>query len=142
MDQWYLIRYHSESNRHQIAATNSLQRTDSSRKNSFDLHKNGKFLSLGCIGLTAMCCLALSGCGSYFVQNSLTGALVTSPATVSFGSVMVGRAVSTTVDVLNKGVTPIQLSQLTVNGKAFSASAANNLPVTLAVGETYKLNVN
>jgi hypothetical protein len=142
MDQWYLIRYHSESNRQQTAASKFLQWTESLRKNSFDLHKNGKLFSLRNIGLAAMCCLALSGCGSYFVQNSLTGALVTSPATVSFGSVMVGRAVSTTVDVLNKGVTPIQLSQLTVNGKAFSASGNSNLPVTLAVGETYRLNVN
>ena len=142
MDQWYLIRYHSESNRQQTAASKFLQWTESLRKNSFDLHKNGKLFSLRNIGLAAMCCLALSGCGSYFVQNSLTGALVTSPATVSFGSVMVGRAVSTTVNVLNKGVTPIQLSQLTVNGKAFSASGNSNLPVTLAVGETYKLNVN
>ncbi len=141
MDQWYLIRHHSESNRHQAGASNFLQRTDSLVRKSYHSHKNGKLFSLGNISLAAICCLALSGCGSYFVQNSLTGALVTSPATVSFGSVMVGRAVSTTVDVLNKGATPIELSELTVNGKAFSASGKSNLPVTLAVGETYRLNV-
>ncbi len=68
--------------------------------------------------------------------------MVTSPASVSFGSVVVGKAVSTTVEVLNHGAAPIELSQLSVNGQAFSASAANTLPVTLAVGGTYKLSVN
>ncbi len=102
----------------------------------------GKLFSLGSIGIAAMCCVALSGCGSYFAQNSVAGALVLSPASVSFGSVAVGKAVSSTVEVINHGAAPIELSQLAVNGQAFSASAANTLPVTLAVGETYKLSVN
>ncbi len=142
MDQLYLIRHHSELNRHRITASKFFQWTGSLRKSSLALNKNGKLFSLGSIGLAAMCCAALSGCGSYFVQNSVAAALVTSPATVSFGSVMVGHAMSATVDVLNKGTAPVQLSQLTVNGQAFSASAGNSLPVTLAVGATYKLNVN
>jgi hypothetical protein len=143
MDQLYSIRHHSDLNRPQTAASNSHQPNQNARRNSIHLPEiaNRKLLSLSSIGLAAVCCLALSGCGSYFVENGIAGALIT-PATVSFGSVMVGKAVSTTIDVLNRGSAPIKLSQLTVNGQAFSANGKNSLPITLAVGETYKLSVN
>lgn len=144
MYQLFPIRHYSDLNRSQSAASKSLLRTENSSRNSNDLHRiaQGKLFSLGSIGIAAMCCVALSGCGSYFAQNSVAGALVLSPASVSFGSVAVGKAVSSTVEVINHGAAPIELSQLSVNGQAFSASAANTLPVTLAVGETYKLSVN
>ena len=143
MDQLYSIRHHSDLNRAQTAASKSLQPDQNSRRNSNHLPEfaQRKQFSLSSIGLAAVCCLALSGCGSYFVENGIAGSLIT-PATVSFGSVMVGKAASTTIDVLNRGAAPIQLSQVTVNGQAFSANGKNSLPITLAVGETYKLSVN
>ncbi len=143
MDQLYSIRHHSDLNRPQTAESKSLQPNQNSRRNSNHLPEiaQRKLFSLSTFGLAAMYCLALSGCGSYFVENGIAGSLIT-PATVSFGSVMVGKAASTTIDVLNRGSAPIQLSQLTVNGQAFSANGKNSLPITLAVGETYKLSLN
>lgn len=96
--------------------------------------------SIGLVALT-IACTALCGCGSYFTLNSISGSLVASPASVSFGAVKLGETSSATISFLNQGASSVQLSQVGVNGKSFSAASAGTLPVTIAPGAEFHVNV-
>jgi hypothetical protein len=90
------------------------------------------------------CCLpfALSSCGGGVLINfSSNGVLIASPSTVTFGSVPIGQTASTTVSLLNQGSSPIQIAQLNLSGQPFSVVGPTSLPVTLAAGATYSLNI-
>ena len=85
---------------------------------------------------------ALSSCGGTIVVNGAnTGALVASPNTVAFGSVPIGQPASTTVSLLNPGSAPVEIGELSLSGKFFSVAAPSDLPITIAPGGTYNLNV-
>ena len=143
MNQKYKVLVFSDWKHCLFAALNDLERHDRSRRNSYRSHKftNRCPLNRWNAGLLVLCCVALSGCGSSFTLNSPLGALISTPTTVSFGSVTVGQEVSTSVSVLNKGTAPIRLSKLGVSGQSFSVAGKSTLPVTLGVGETYMLDV-
>jgi beta-glucanase (GH16 family) len=70
-----------------------------------------------------------------------TGALTASPNTVAFGAVSIGQTASTPVSLLNGSFAPIQITQLNLTGQSFSVVGPSNLPVTIAAGGTYTLNV-
>ena len=53
-----------------------------------------------------------------------------------------GTMASTIVSVVNQGTTAVNVSQISVSGQAFSLSGDGNLPVTVAAGGTYSVNVN
>ena len=94
--------------------------------------------------IVSSCCLpfALSSCGgSIIVNGASTGALVVSPNSVAFGSVQIGQAATTTVALLNNGSAPVQIAQLNLSGQHFSLVGSSSLPVTVAAGATYTLNV-
>ena len=83
----------------------------------------------------------LSGCGNPQVNAGNTGTLVASPNTVTFGSVSIGQSASTTVSLANGNSAPVEISQLSMTGQSFSVAGTRTLPVTIAAGETYNLNV-
>src|ERR1700690_2722204 len=60
----------------------------------------------------ASCCLAVSGCGFYTVNQAGTANLLSAPASISFGSVFVGEKATVKVSLTNKGTSPVTLSQL------------------------------
>jgi hypothetical protein len=84
---------------------------------------------------------ALSGCGGNIVSGAEQGTLVASPGTVDFGSVSVGETASNTVSLVNGKSTPVEISQVNLTGQSFSVAAPADLPVTLAAGQSYNLNV-
>ena len=85
---------------------------------------------------------ALSGCGGIFVVNGAgTGALTASPNTVTFGAVSLGQTASTPLALLNGSSAPVQITQLSLTGQFFSLVSPSDLPVTIAAGGTYSLNV-
>lgn len=91
----------------------------------------------------AACSVALSGCGSYFVQNdSAAEALVPTPASISFGDVPVGQKVTTKVSLLNQSQKPVKISEMNVTGQSFSLDGVGKLPVTVAAGATLSVNVH
>ncbi len=86
---------------------------------------------------------ALSGCGgaSFVVGGAPTGDLRASPNAVTFGTVPIGQTARTTVSILNGGSAPVQISQLNLSGQSFSIVGQSSLPMTLAAGGSYSLNV-
>ena len=53
-----------------------------------------------------------------------------------------GTTASKAVSIVNQGTTAVNVSQINVSGQAFSLSGEGNLPVTVAAGGTYSVNVN
>jgi hypothetical protein len=84
--------------------------------------------------------LALSGCGGLVVNSANAGSLLPQPSSVNFGAVSIGQTVSTTVSLLNGSSAPVEVTQLNLTGQSFSVGPSN-LPVTIAAGGTYTLNV-
>ena len=94
--------------------------------------------------IVSSCCLpfALSSCGGSIIANGASaGTLIASPNAVTFGSVPIGQMASTTVSLLNEGSAPVQIVQLKLSGQPFSVVGPNSLPVTVAAGGTYSLNL-
>ena len=94
------------------------------------------------------CSVAIvSGCGSPGdkVTAAMTaetgGTLISSTSAISFGSVMVGQTASASVTMSNGSTNPIQISGVQVTGQFFSVMGQGNLPVTIAGGSTYTVNV-
>jgi len=75
------------------------------------------------------------------VQLTGVGELVASPGTVSFGAVSIGQGASNIVSLQNAGTAPIDITQLSLTGQPFTLVAPSNLPITLAAGATYHLNL-
>jgi hypothetical protein len=84
--------------------------------------------------------IGLSGTGVANATDVAT--LVVSPATVAFGNVSVGQTASATVLFSNQGSAPLQITKLSLNGQPFSFAGQNNLPIAVAAGATYSLNLH
>jgi len=93
------------------------------------------------ISLTSVLLFTLSGCAISMVTPMGAGKLTASPDTVSFGAVSIGQAASNTVSLQNGGETRIEITQLSLTGQTFTLVAPSNLPITLAAGATYHLNL-
>ncbi len=71
--------------------------------------------------------LVLSGCGGTLAAtNTALGTLVVSSSSVDFGQVAVGKTVSSSVTVSNKGTAAVQIAQLNLTGQSFSQGAGNS----------------
>ena len=91
------------------------------------------------------CCLplALSGClgGKLIGPSASAGSLKASPSSVSFGNVALGQTANASVSLVNQGSAAVQVSNIGLTGNAFSVSGGGDLPVTVAAGSTFNLNV-
>ncbi len=87
--------------------------------------------------------LTLCGClgGQLIGPKASAGSLQANPNSVSFGSVPLGTTTSASVSVVNSGSAAVQVSQVSLTGQSFALSGANNLPITVAAGQTLNLNV-
>ncbi len=100
-----------------------------------------------CINLlaAALCVsgLVLSGCGALSggLNAALAGSLVPSTNTLSFGSVPVGQTMSSTVSLKNASADPVQISQINISGASFTIATLPSLPITIAGGASYPVNV-
>ena len=81
--------------------------------------------------------LAFVGCGS----NTPIGELTPTESTFSFGAVSVGQTGSATVSFLNTGAVAVQITQVNITGQPFKLTSPASLPVTVAAGSTYNLQV-
>ncbi|MGC1871379.1 MAG: choice-of-anchor D domain-containing protein [Acidobacteriaceae bacterium] len=84
--------------------------------------------------------LAISGCADA-IPGVPTQAIIVKPGSVSFGSVAVGDTTSASVSLVNQSPSPIEIMQLNVTGQSFSVGGQSNLPVTVAAGGAYSVNV-
>ncbi len=66
--------------------------------------------------------------------------LTVTPSTASFGNVTVGSPASQTIQLTNSGTGTLTMSQVSVAGTGFSASAVS-LPITLSAGQSTNFNV-
>jgi Abnormal spindle-like microcephaly-assoc'd, ASPM-SPD-2-Hydin len=99
--------------------------------------------AMACAGLFAL----LAGCGSSSSVSSTSGAgskgqpqLSVSISTVNFGNLIVGNSNTQSVTLTSSGTAPLNLSQASISGSAFSMSGVA-VPMTLAVGQTAMLTV-
>lgn len=73
--------------------------------------------------------------------GATTGALVASPDSIAFGSVLVGGAQSHSETLSNTGGSTVHISGATVTGAGFSVSGIS-VPTTLNAGQSLTFNVN
>jgi Abnormal spindle-like microcephaly-assoc'd, ASPM-SPD-2-Hydin len=85
--------------------------------------------------------LILSGCGASLSSGTGSGSLIASPHTVAFSNLQVGDSATAEVSVVNRGVLPAQISNLSISGKYFSIQNQGNLPISVAAGGTYQITV-
>ncbi len=92
--------------------------------------------------LSFFCSLALSGCGGTLVAtNTATGTLITSSSNVDFGQVAVGKTVSTSITLSNKGSAPVEISQLNLTGQPFSVSGGSGVPMTIGANASVTVTI-
>lgn len=84
---------------------------------------------------------AVVGCGGHVVLVNNPGTLVAAPYTLAFGSVTVGKSTSGKVSFQSGGSGSVQITQLSISGQSFALSGQPTLPVTIAAGGTYDLDV-
>lgn len=89
------------------------------------------------------CCLplALSGCVAPLVKGASTGEFVASPNAVTFGAVPLGQTATANVSLVNQSSSAVQVTQLSLTGQSFLVSGMSVLPITVAAGESYNVNV-
>ena len=73
--------------------------------------------------------------------SGVQAALSATPATVSFGNVVVGNTGTQTVTLANSGTTSVTISQATVSGTAFNIGGLS-LPTTLNAGQSAAFTVS
>jgi len=92
--------------------------------------------------LTLFCSIVLSGCGGFLVAtNTATGALITSSSTVDFGQVAIGKTVSTSITVTNKGSAAVEISKLDLTGQPFSMSGGSSVPMTVGANASVTVTI-
>ncbi|MGH9503946.1 MAG: beta strand repeat-containing protein [Terriglobales bacterium] len=74
-------------------------------------------------------------------EATAAGALVSSPASLGFGSVQVGKPQTLSAALTNGSASSVTVSQASVSGSGGFAISGLNLPVTLAAGQSAAFNV-
>ena len=92
--------------------------------------------------LSSVLCLALSGCIADVVNASDLKTLLVSAKSVDLGNVSVGSSASASVSLTNGNSVPVKITQVSLTGQSFSIAGQSSLPVSVAAGGTYSLNVN
>ncbi len=92
--------------------------------------------------LAALCSalILIAGCGSPLATSG-TSSLVANPATVDFGSVVVGQTATSKVQFQNPNSSPLTVSSISVTGHGFSLAAQPTLPFTLAANQSTTVSV-
>jgi hypothetical protein len=87
--------------------------------------------------LIALALITLTGCQGVAgnSQNNNAGALSASPATLSFGSIPVGKSASISATLANTGGSAVTVSQANIDGAGFAISGLT-LPMTLNPGHS------
>jgi len=92
--------------------------------------------------LTLFCSIVLSGCGGSLVAtNVATGTLITSLSTVDFGQVAIGKTVSTSITLTNKGSAAVEISELDLTGQPFSMSGGSSVPMTVGANASVTVTI-
>lgn len=94
---------------------------------------------VGVLSLSVMTVLA--GCGGNVVMNSGTGVFIVTPTSAQFGSITIGQTSSMTVKLVNKTLSPVDISAISLNGSQFSIVDSASFPVTVASGASYSFSV-
>lgn len=85
--------------------------------------------------------ISLSGVGAQVTSTGTTlGALTAAPATLNFGSPVVGSTVTAPLRLTNSGTASVTLSQVAATGAGYSMSGTS-LPLTLAAAQTANFTV-
>lgn len=92
---------------------------------------------LAAVGLLTALVTGCGGSQALSVQPPPSGDLVVSSASVSFGSVGVGKSGAVSLTVSNNGTGSLQISQVAFSSAAFSQTAT--LPITIAAGQSSSL---
>jgi len=95
-------------------------------------------IALALVTLTG--CQSLSGGKSQTAEDA-AGAISTSPASLTFGSVQVGNTASLTETVTNSGGSPVTITQANVTGTAFSINGLT-LPTSLSPNQSITFTAN
>jgi hypothetical protein len=82
--------------------------------------------------------VGVCGCGG--VNLNSTNTLYATPGSVTFGTVAIGQTGTARVSLQNRGIAPVQVSNLNINQQSFSVSG-NTLPATIAPGATYNVAI-
>ena len=113
----------------------SQDRLVSFRSNAKKAHSNDPHRNVGPLPLLCFCLilpLLISGCGaSLSLGKGSAAAIVASPDDVIFGNLQVGNIATAQVTLLNRSLSPAQVSGLTISGKYFSITNKVSLPLTL-----------
>jgi hypothetical protein len=97
--------------------------------------------SIGLLFILLAVTFTVSGCGAnYTVTAAGIGPFQASTSNVDFGTVPVGQTANSSMNLVNQGSTPIQVSDLKVTGSTFSITSPTILPFTVAAnGGTYSV---
>jgi hypothetical protein len=141
----FLVSPSSDSEFAIITASSHYSRSQSQKRHAQSRAKICRFNGWHIVLIIfSSCCLpfALSGCGGKIAINgSNSGTLTASPNPVTFGSVSIGQTASAAVSLVNGSSGSIQILQLNLTGQSFSVDGPINLPITIAAGGTYGLNL-
>jgi Abnormal spindle-like microcephaly-assoc'd, ASPM-SPD-2-Hydin len=85
--------------------------------------------------------LVVTGCGANVTVEHLPGTLAASPTAVAFGNVTVGQAANSTITLRAGSSGSVQITAFGVSGQGFALSGQAALPITIAAGGTYDLDV-
>jgi len=120
---------------------NASARSEGLRRFFVKLHPFSIFSRLLLLVFFAGLCPALSGCIASVVDRSQLQAIVVSPNAVILGSVPVGKSASTAVSLVNGNSVSVNITQVSLTGQSFAIPGQKSLPISIAAGGSYSLNV-
>ena len=86
----------------------------------------------GALTVTLVCSMMVTMCGCGFQLNALpSNVLRVSPGVVTFGSVLVGQTVISSLDVVNVSAAPVVIAEVNAGGLPFSVSSSRTTPISI-----------
>jgi len=109
------------------------------RKNKFLTGKNGaRPVNIPAFILFSFL-LGVCGCGGVNLKTLNT--LIASPSSITFGTVALGKTATASVSLKNRGIAPVEISQLNFSAQSYSVTGTSTLPASVAPGATYNLTM-
>jgi hypothetical protein len=103
--------------------------------------RKGSGALIGSVAILAMVgCQGVSTGGGAQQQQATTGQVSVTPASVSFGKVLVGNNQSQPVTMTNTGGSGVSITKATVTGTGFAVSGLS-LPLNLAAGQSQSFTI-
>jgi hypothetical protein len=110
-------------------------------RRSIRIVRTGLVAAVAAVGLAAMAgCQGISTGGSQQQQSATAGQITVTPASVTFGKVMVGTNQSQAVTMTNSGGSTVSVTKATVTGSGFAVSGLS-LPLSLAAGQSQSFTI-